>query len=145
MNFIKKQSVGFYLSLLTVIVGIVGLVFYMINCNTTYFRNAGVNSSLVTCLVVGLLLEVGFIVVSELMGEKRLFDILPVVASMLFGAGFIIFCGERIADIATISTLEKNAQTIADLSCVLVGMVCCLVELIIAMIASFFKVVKEEN
>ena len=38
MSFIKKQSAGFYFTALSVIAAVVGMIFYLINCNTEYFR-----------------------------------------------------------------------------------------------------------
>jgi len=43
MNFIKKQAAGFYLTLLAMILGTAGVVFYVINCNTEYFSNLGIS------------------------------------------------------------------------------------------------------
>ena len=45
MNFLKKQSAGFYLAAITTVFAIAGLVFYYINCNTDYFGNLGVSLS----------------------------------------------------------------------------------------------------
>ena len=53
MNFIKKQAAGFYLTLLAMILGTAGVVFYVINCNTAYFSNLGISWGVVGCLVAG--------------------------------------------------------------------------------------------
>ena len=54
MSFIKKQSVGFYFAALAVIAAVVATVFYLINCNTAYFSNLGVNAVIVGCLIVAI-------------------------------------------------------------------------------------------
>lgn len=58
MSFIKKQSVGFYFAALAVIAAVVANVFYLINCNTAYFSNLGVNAVIVGCLIVAILLNI---------------------------------------------------------------------------------------
>ena len=55
MSFIKKQSIGFYFAALAVIAAVVATVFYLINCNTAYFSNLGVNAGIVGCLIVGVI------------------------------------------------------------------------------------------
>ena len=61
MNFIKKQAAGFYLTLLALILGTAGVVFYVINCNTSYFSNLGISWGVVGCLVAGVVLELLFV------------------------------------------------------------------------------------
>ena len=62
MSFIKKQSVGFYFAALAVIAAVVATVFYLINCNTAYFSNLGVNAVIVGCLIVAIVLELVYII-----------------------------------------------------------------------------------
>ena len=38
----KKQSAGFYLTVVSAVAAIVGLIAYLVNCNTNYFKNLGV-------------------------------------------------------------------------------------------------------
>ena len=45
MEFIKKQSAGFYLSLLTIILAFIGIMLYFGNCKTAYFSNLGMNTT----------------------------------------------------------------------------------------------------
>jgi hypothetical protein len=143
MGFIKKQGIGFYLTILTIILAAVGLMFYLINCNTAYFSNVGMDRGIVLGVVVALILQAVFIIGSESVGSKYYLDIFPVVSSMLLGFAFIVFVNIRVASIATIMTFENNAQTMADLSSALIGMGCLLMAWIIGMVASFFTVVKE--
>ena len=46
MSFLKKQSVGFYFIILTVILAVAGTIAYLINCGTDYFSNLGINSGI---------------------------------------------------------------------------------------------------
>ena len=128
MNFIKKQAAGFYLMLLALILGTAGIVFYVINCNTAYFSNLGISWGVVGCLVAGVVLE-----------------ILPILAGVLLMAGFVFFVRLRVNSIATILSFERNAQTMADLSSAIIGMGCTLAAVIMTIISSFFRTVREEK
>ena len=129
MNFIKKQAAGFYLMLLALILGTAGIVFYVINCNTAYFSNLGISWGVVGCLVAGGVLEI----------------ILPILAGVLLMAGFVFFVRLRVNSIATILSFERNAQTMADLSSAIIGMGCTLAAVIMTIISSFFRTVREEK
>lgn len=145
MSFIKKQSAGFYFTALSVIAAVVGMVFYLINCNTDYFGNLGVNAVIVGCLVVAILLELVYIAGCNKVGTGLVVDVLPLIGAALYMVAFVQFVAARVNSIATILSFEKNAQTMSDLSSAIVGMVCCLVAIVFHIIASFLKVAKTEE
>ena len=139
MNFIKKQAAGFYLMLLALILGTAGIVFYVINCNTAYFSNLGISWGVVGCLVAGVVLEILFVAGQEKSPE------MPILAGVLLMAGFVFFVRLRVNSIATILSFERNAQTMADLSSAIIGMGCTLAAVIMTIISSFFRTVREEK
>ena len=141
MNFIKKQAAGFYLMLLALILGTAGIVFYVINCNTAYFSNLGISWG----LVAGVVLEILFVAGQEKSPEMPVLDILPILAGVLLMAGFVFFVRLRVNSIATILSFERNAQTMADLSSAIIGMGCTLAAVIMTIISSFFRTVREEK
>lgn len=145
MSFIKKQSVGFYFAALTVIAAVLATIFYLINCNTDYFSNLGVNGVIVACLVIGIILELAYIVGYNKAGASLLMDALPVVSGALLMVAFAQFISARVNSIATILSFERNAQTMSDLSSAIVGMVCCFVAILLNIIGSYFKIVKTEE
>ena len=145
MSFIKKQSVGFYFAALAVIAAVVATVFYLINCNTAYFSNLGVNAVIVGGLVVAILLELVYIIGYNKAGASLVVDVLPVVSGALLMVAFAQLITARVNSIATILSFEKNAQTMSDLSSAIVAMICCFVAILFNIIGSFFKVVKTEE
>ena len=145
MSFIKKQSVGFYFAALAVIAAVAATVFYLINCNTAYFSNLGVNAVIVGCMVVAILLELVYIIGYNKAGASLVVDVLPVVSGALLMVAFAQLITARVNGIATILSFEKNAQTMSDLSSAIVGMICCFVAILLNIIGSFFKVVKTEE
>lgn len=144
MSFVKKQSVGFYFMVLTILAAVVGLVFYLINCNTDYFSNLGINAVIVVCLIAAIVLEVVYIIGYSKRGAGVVLDLLPLINGAVLMVAFAMFASARVNSIATILSFERNAQTMADLSSAIVGMVCCLAAVILNIVGSFFKVVKEE-
>lgn len=143
MDFIKKQAVGFYFAILTLISSCIGLIFYMINTKTAYFVNRGVDNKIVAPLIIAMILLLVFLAGSQVLGSKRILDILPVAATAIFMYSFVSFVAVRVSDIATIMTFENNAKNMADLSSAVVGLVFCFIALLFSIIGSFFKVVKE--
>ena len=144
MNFIKKQAAGFYLMLLALILGTAGIVFYVINCNTAYFSNLGISWGVVGCLVAGVVLVI-LLWPDRKSPEMPVLDILPILAGVLLMAGFVFFVRLRVNSIATILSFERNAQTMADLSSAIIGMGCTLAAVIMTIISSFFRTVREEK
>ena len=145
MSFIKKQSVGFYFAALAVIAAVAATVFYLINCNTAYFSNLGVNAVIVGGLVVAILLELVYIIGYNKADASLVVDVLPVVSGALLMVAFAQLITARVNSIATILSFERNAQTMSDLSSAIVGMICCFVAILLNIIGSFFKVVKTEE
>lgn len=140
----KNKSAGFYMMILTAVLAVIGVVFYLINCNTSYFSNLGVNTGLVACMVIAVILELVYV-----FGYKapvsRALDLIPVVCGVLMMVAFVLFISVRANSIASILTFENNAQTMSDLKSAIVGMVFCLLAVIFNIVASFFKVVKDEK
>lgn len=140
----KNKSAGFYMMILTAVLAVIGVVFYLINCNTSYFSNLGVNTGLVACVVIAVILELVYV-----FGYKapvsRVLDLIPVVCGVLMMVAFVLFISVRANSIASILTFENNAQTMSDLMSAIVGMVFCLLAVIFNIVASFFKVVKDEK
>lgn len=143
MDFIKKQSAGFYITILTALLTAISLIAYLINCNTEYFATSGVNAGIVVLLAVGIILEAVYIGVSNKMGQKEYFDIIPVLCGAVLILAFVLYLPERVSSIATIMSFEKNAQTMSDLSSAIVAMAACLLAAIFNIAGSFFWIVKE--
>jgi hypothetical protein len=143
MEFIKKQSVGFFMTLLALLLSSAGFIFYLINCHTSYFLNRGIDSKIIVSFLAAIILELAFILGTEILGSKIVLDILPVAVSVLLVIAFVAFLGSRVAGIASIMTFENNAKTMADLSSAMTGLICSFLALVLSIIASFFKVIKE--
>lgn len=143
MTFLKKQSAGFYLTAITVLLAAAGLFMYLKNTATDYFGNLGKDPLILGCLLAAIAAELVLLAAAQC-GQKQWLDVLPVAASVLLMLGSIWFVSSRVNGIASIMTFENNAHTMADLSSAITGMGLCLAAGITSIIASFFDIVKEE-
>lgn len=144
MEFMKKQSAGFYLGTLTIILSIIGTVLYLGNCRTAYFTNLGVNTTVVACLIAAIVCEAVFLAGNEAVGSKMILDILPVASAVLLAVAVVTFVSTRVNGIAAIMTFTNNASTMADLNNTITAIAFCAVSLILCIVTSFFRVVKEQ-
>ena len=145
MEFIKKQSAGFYLSLLTIILAFIGIMLYFGNCKTAYFSNLGMNTTVVACLVLAMICEVIFLIGNETMGSQFVLDIFPILAAVLFMIGTVTFITTRVNGMAAIMTFTNNESTMADLNHTIITIAICFVAFLFSVVASFFNIVNEES
>ena len=138
MSFLKNRSAGFYAGALTLIAGAVGLGFYLVNCNTAYFRNLGTSPIVVGCAVAAIVAELLYL---ALRGVAA--DLMPVISGVCLMSALGTFLSSRINGIAAIMTFTNNAKNMADLSSAIVGMVALLIAAILNIIAAFLAVNKE--
>jgi len=143
MSFLKKQSAGFFVTLLAIILAFVSVIFYLINCNTAYFATYGTDHSIVAMIIIAIVIEIAYITGSELVYSNLILDILPCASSIVLVLAFISFVQSRVNSIASIMTFQNNAQTMADLSSAIIGMVFCFLAIVVCVISSFFRMVKE--
>ena len=145
MEFIKKQSAGFYLSVLTITLALIGTILYFGNCKTAYFSNLGINTTVVICLVIAILCEIIFLVGNEIMGSQLVLDIFPILAAVLLIIGTVTFITTRVNGIAAIMTFTNNESTMADLNHTIIAIAICFVAFLFSVVTSFFKIVKEDS
>lgn len=138
----KKQSMGWILSVITVLAAVVGLAGYLINCNTRYFVNLGIDPVVVAAVALGLAAEVAYVLVNR-KGTKVWADILAVAVPVLLMVGTLLFVNSRVNSIAAVMTFENNAQNMADLTSCIVGILGCLVAAIVSIVGAFHDVTGE--
>ena len=137
-----KKSIGFFATILSAAAAVVGAIAYVVNCGTDYFVNLGINPMILGCIIVAVIVDAAYIVVTR-KGHQMWSDILPVAAAVLLMIATLLFVSVRVNGIAAIMTYEGNAKTMADLTSAIVGIAGCLIATVIGIIASFFDTVKE--
>lgn len=141
MSSTNKKGAGFILTLLTAIVGVVGLVFTLVNANTDSFRKIGTSPVVIVCAVVAIAALVLRIVLD---GKQTLAaDAMSVIAGVGFAVAMAQFISPRVNQIASIISFTNNAQTMADLSSCIYGTAALLIAVVLNIIAAFTNVTKE--
>lgn len=138
----KKLSVGFFLTVLSAILAVVGLIFYMVNANTAYFANLGVNAAIVGCAVAAVVLQAIYLGASR-KGDNWVLGFCPIVACALLMLAFTNFITARVNGIASIMTFENNASNMADLTSAIAGIVFCLLAVVFGIVSAFFDASKD--
>ena len=137
-----KKSIGFYLTILSAIAGVVGAAAYAVNCGTNYFLSLGVNPTVMGCIVVAIVLQAAYILLTW-KGHKIWSDVLAVIPPVLLIVATVTLVGVRVNGIAAIMTFESNAQNLADMSSAIVAIAAGVIATLIGVLASFFDTVKE--
>lgn len=137
----KNNGIGFYATGLSFVAGIVALVFYILNTNTNYFANLGVNPAVVGCAAVALVAQLVLLVFSK-QPQPAWMDLVAVAAPVLLMIAFVSLTGTRVNGIAAIMTFENNAQTMSDLSSAIISMAAFLIAWLIGVISTYLNIRK---
>ena len=119
---------------------LLGLILYIANCNSIYFKKFGVNSKIIVFIVLALVMEITLLAI-EFIKENKFKNILSDVMSIIIPI-FIIMAiayllDARIYYVATILTYEKTNQNVSDLLPVLISIGSLLISFILSLILSF--------
>lgn len=145
MNFMKKQALGFYLTGISLLALLVGMIAYLANAQTAYFSQLGINAGVMICTVLGLAAMTCRIVTEERGAAGLLSDILAPVSGVLVMAAFVLLVKARVYGFASILTFENTPQNMADLSSAFTAIIACLLAVIFCIIASFHGMIKEKK
>lgn len=147
MGFLKKQSAGFYVVLLTVIIEIVGAVLYYANCHTNYYSKYNMSIAILILTAAAVVVEIGYVVLAQVFVAgvgKYAVDMLPIIPAVLSMVAFVLFLDSRLNSIGSIITFEKSVSNMADLKGAIIAMVVYFGGVILATIATCLKVRKEK-
>ena len=134
-----KKASGFYLAAVTLVLSVVAIVAYAINCGTAYFGPSGMNGLVMGCLIGGAVASLLAMFVNGILG-----DILTIIAPAATIYGVMNMLNDRVAGIASIFTFEMNAQNMADLTSCIVALVAGLLAMILGIVTAF-NAIKKAN
>ena len=119
---------------------LLGLILYIVNCDSIYFKKFGVNSKIIVFMVLALVVEIALLTINFIK-ENKLKNILSDVMSIIIPIFIIIaiayLLDARIYYAATILTYEKTNQNVSDLLPVLISIGSLLISFILSLILSF--------
>lgn len=158
MNFMKKQSAGAWINVITAILVLVSIIVYAVNVGSKgYFQNASI-TNLVAFSVVAIVLLLGTVVLAQLkvtgtqvIAVKLIVGIMQIIVPVLLslclinliagraeGLGFIYFSNpDVILDVQT-------PENLSSATCAITNMVCLGITTVVAIIAAFFTVKTKE-
>ena len=119
---------------------LLGLILYIANCNSIYFKKVGVNSKIIVFIVLALVMEITLLAI-EFIKENKFKSILSDAMSIIIPIFVIVaiayLLDARIYYAATILTYEKTNQNVQDLIPALVSLGSLLTSFILSLILSF--------
>ena len=125
---------------------LLGLILYIANCNSIYFKKFGVNSKIIVFIVLALVMEITILAI-EFIKENKFKSILSDVMSIIIPIFVIVaiayLLDARIYYAATILTYEKTNQNVQDLIPALVSLGSLLTSFILSIVFSF--ITKKDN
>ena len=108
MDFIKKQTIAFYIRLVSAILIIVGLILYLAGAAKAQLdmTSFDVNGSIVAMIIIALIAEIALLILVQLFKDKFIMKIvltvLMVVVPVMLVAAFITSIGDSLENMAFI-------------------------------------------
>ena len=138
----EKKTAGLYLTVLTAVLALAGMVAYLVNSGTNYYAKMGVSAPVVICLAVAAVICLARLVL-EKKGPSLPGDVLPVCVSVLLAVGLMLLLNVRINNIAAVLTFENSAANMADTTSCFVAIGCCVLSLLVSIVTAFFDMTKK--
>lgn len=156
-EFIKKQTVGTWLTCASFVLALVGFIIYLVNGAAEGYFQGTTNSLVVWMSVLALLCGAGAVVLSlfgfeGLLGKilGLVIDALSILVPVLLMVAFLTFVGDRAqglayifgADANTLSEIQTPAN-MASASGAIFGFIFYFIAFLCGVVASFFRLPKD--
>lgn len=125
---------------------LLGLILYIANCNSIYFKKFGVNSKIIVFIVLALVMEIVLLAIDFIKENKFkgiLSDAMSIIIPIFVIVAIAYLLDARIYYAATILTYEKTNQNVQDLLPALVSLGSLLISFILSIVFSF--IAKRDN
>lgn len=119
---------------------LLGLILYIANCNSIYFKKFGVNSKIIVFIVLALVMEIVLLAIDFIKENKFkgiLSDAMSIIIPIFVIVAIAYLLDARIYYAATILTYEKTNQNVQDLLPALVSLGSLLISFILSIVFSF--------
>ncbi len=142
----KKATKSLIWNIIILAITLFGLILYIVNCNSIYFKKIGVNTNIILFIVLALVVEIALLII-VFIKENKLKNILSDAMSIIIPIFIILaiayLLDARIYYAATILTYEKTNQNVQDLIPALVSLGLLLTSFILSIVFSF--ITKKDN
>lgn len=142
----KKATKSLILNIIILTFTLFGLILYIANCNSIYFKKFGVNTSIILFIVLALVVEITLLIIAFIKENKFkniLSDAMSIIIPIFVILAVAYLLDARIYYAATILTYEKTNQNVQDLIPALVSIGSLLTSFILSIVFSF--ITKKDN
>lgn len=159
LDFIKKQRIGNWITLVTLILTIVSFIIYGVNCNSVGYFKGNVSTVVILLSIFTLIILIAACVLPQLKMKEMvgkilsiLTDILRIAAPVMLFASMLLFIGSRIEGLAYIFFSDKNVlaevqtpENLSSANSAITGFIFYGISAIIALVATFFSANRKEE
>lgn len=152
VDFIKKQSIAFYISIVSVILAIVSIVIFSQNSSNYYFADIHTGTGIMVMTIFAIILDVAVLVASQFFKDNKIvkivLDVALVTVSILLICSLMLFVKDRVYYFAIVygSELESdNADAWFAVNQAVTGMIMYAITIVTTVAAAFFHIRKPEN
>ena len=142
----KKATKSLIWNIIILTFTLFGLILYIANCNSIYFKKFGVNTSIILFIVLALVVEITLLIIAFIKENKFkniLSDSMSIIIPIFVILAVAYLLDARIYYAATILTYEKTNQNVQDLIPALVSIGSLLTSFILSIVFSF--ITKKDN
>ncbi len=142
----KKATKSLIWNIIILAFTLFGLILYIANCNSIYFKKFGVNTSIIVFIVLALIVEIALLIIAFIKENKFkniLSDAMSIIIPIFVILAVAYLLDARIYYAATILTYEKTNQNVQDLIPALVSLGSLLTSFILSIVFSF--ITKKDN
>lgn len=142
----KKATKSLIWNIIILAFTLFGLILYIANCNSIYFKKFGVNTSIILFIVLALVVEIALLIIAFIKENKFkniLSDAMSIIIPIFVILAVAYLLDARIYYAATILTYEKTNQNVQDLIPALVSLGLLLTSFILSIVFSF--ITKKDN
>lgn len=142
----KKATKSLIWNIIILAFTLFGLILYIANCNSIYFKKFGVNTSIILFIVLALVVEIALLIIAFIKENKFkniLSDAMSIIIPIFVILAVAYLLDARIYYAATILTYEKTNQNVQDLIPALVSLGSLLTSFILSIVFSF--ITKKDN
>ncbi len=142
----KKATKSLICNIIILTFTLFGLILYIANCNSIYFKKFGVNTSIILFIVLALVVEITLLIIAFIKENKFkniLSDAMSIIIPIFVILAVAYLLDARIYYAATILTYEKTNQNVQDLIPALVSIGSLLTSFILSIVFSF--ITKKDN
>ena len=136
----KKATKSLIWNIIILAFTLFGLILYIANCNSIYFKKFGVNTSIILFIVLALVVEIALLIIAFIKENKFkniLSDAMSIIIPIFVILAVAYLLDARIYYAATILTYEKTNQNVQDLIPALVSLESLLTSFILSIVFSF--------